>query len=423
MRDNRDSNSARVSRNALRRITGNIMRFFMTWFWVAATVAVNMLTVFITVGSQGGHGGSQWGVTVTPLVMAFLIISLIPALGAPLAYYIGSQRGVTGWAKTGLYSLGILATLVNLMNVVKIAAELRSEYSDSRRGVIESAERRQSRDAWLGSQIETLRGVTQGDIPGVIRGHISKLKSDPLYARSGQCGDVTKTDSGRLCEMIANAQSKLAAAEKIERLEDERRGLGLWSATVTEAVPQSADPQIATISAIGQLFTQVNDNIIRAGVIGLIAIAFELLCTFGPSMVDSHYRRREGRPELMPEPATVSVTPKPKRQPRPKKIAPPKPEPRQIAADMPLIAEARAWASERLSERDGDKVKAGLMQQDFAAWCESKGHKLPNSWPNQWAAAMAALGYEKRGRKEGSAYVVYANVALKGQKPALQVVG
>jgi len=99
----------------------------------------------------------------------------------------------------------------------------------------------------------------------------------------------------------------------------------------------------------------------------------------------------------------------------------PKPTPAKLAKPVPLIAEVTAWASERVRAHEG-KAKAGPMQQDFGTWANSKGLTLPNNWNNQWGDAMAALGYEKRGRKEGSAYVVYMGISLKDAAPTLKVV-
>lgn len=416
------------------------MRFLWQWWWVPASITMNGVAILAAGESLGVTQGSHWWESMTPFMWASMLMSLVAGVGAPVAYHYGSQPGVGRFAKTGIFALGVLATIANLTNCVKVIAELRDSSSDSRRGVIADSQRLQNRDSQLMAESQRLRGVSQGDPRGVIEEQIGKLKTDPLYQRSGRCENVSKPDSGSTCGLIAGAKIRLAAAIRIEQIETEQR-TEIWPKLTKVETVTTADPQLRVLSDIVHQFTEVNDNLIRSGLVGLLGVVFELFCTFMPAIIGAHYRRRERETPVIADrnlvvgemtPVAVAVRAAPRKIAEPRRITAPKPQsrlPAPVAPPREIAIEdhVSAWASERLLKTEDAKTKAGGLQQDFGAWCKSRGIELANAWPNHWGEAMRNLGYEKRGRAEGSAYVVYMGVSLKptgsGQQPKLAIVG
>ena len=413
------------------------------WAGVARAMLIIIVTIFCILPSLwlGIEAQQKIGAGGGMISLVVLLVFL-----APIAMLGASHAAATGkkWRAAGAAFAGILIFIFNLLNAIGSVAVSRATSSDTRGVAISAAQSRDRRNTEIERQVSQLQKTSQGDTPDMVRAAVRKLHADPVYGRSRKCeeGFVNKPDSKELCAQIAGHEARLAAAVEIEKLRAEQKGF--WQPKEEHEEKTSAssekDPQVAAIRAwLGLVSKQVDatvDVFISAGLTGFTAFIAEFAGTFGPwlilMVIDMAIGRRRlevGEPSAAGIPTTLSVEAEPvksapgiPRSPRKLLPAPKKAKPEKVSELDTLqkrdatAEDVAAWAKDRLTPRTGSSVKAGVLQQDFAAWASERGIVLPNNWPNRFGAIMGDLGYAKvRGR-----YVEYQDTALKGA--ALKVV-
>lgn len=351
-----------------------MIRFIWVWWWAVVPIAINVLSVALD------------PVPMTPVVMVVNgVIAFVSGLSATVLFYYASLTNYVTRRGT-LVTLGVIPLLVNFYNALETSSRLSVTRSDPLRVIIEKRERLGGRDRAIAEQIERLSATTRGDPPEVIEPYIQKLKSDPLYARSKQCSDVTLADSSSTCRSIRDAETRLGAARKIATLEAERAAI--WSQlTEIEVAPQTADPGLHTLAQLG---LSVDTKLVRAGIDGWIAVMLELICCLMPGILGSqertHSPQRSAAAALR---APVAAS------------APPPPE----LADDDILG---LWARERL-ERSSGRLQASEIQNDFLAWCRSRNQAMPKNWRTDLGQRLVSLGYHKI----RSSRVYYENVQFR----------
>ena len=408
------------------------------WAGVARAMLIVIITLCCIIPSlwlgvdaqlKLGAGG---GMIALVVVLVFL---------APISFLAARALGSTGnrMAAVGAVAFGVLLFTFNLVNAVGSVSVSRATTSDTRGVAITAAQSRDRRNSEIEREASQLQKTSQGDTPDMIRAAVRKLRADPIYTRSRKCeeGFVSKPDSKELCGQIAGHEARLAAAVRIDELRAEQKRF--WEPNAEETATSSSserDPQVATIRAwlgmVSGRFDTSIDSFISAGLIGFAALMAEVAGAFGPSIalvftefyavgrrleIDAAFEGAKADiPAMSVATAPVEVSGNSRRA-RKLLTSPKKAKPRNGGTIVPPTDErdataedVAAWTKDRLTPRAGSSVKAGILQQDFAAWASERGIVMPNNWPNRFGAIMGDLGYEKVKAR----YVQYQGLALKG---------
>jgi hypothetical protein len=432
------------------------IRNFVTWIWVA-------LPVWINASSKQAQDDPKW--------MVGLILA---GLAAPLCFHYAPhlwrsrKRGIAVLAVL----MGIGGMSVSVWTAIDVVGSHRQSQKAPVQAKIDEKERLLRKDADLLADITKLGFVSGGQDAIVLSRDIDsmKLKQVPgnpnstFFGRIKGCTIPTVGGSLTFCDDLRQAQAKLAAAEKIEKIEAERKELQGKLERVSDA-PETADPRGDFIAA----FFSIDQKKLDLGWQGWTAMLFELMAIFMPLIMGEalpkparHRDENEVSPKMptlaatpiatrlqielatpatpaLPTPCDTSVadtaTPKiadmrdtqeivaqqqvlgvatPRKSPR--ATPAPTPAPRGVARTSDTRrdatpADVAIWAGERLLDRTGHETRGGVLLHDFGVWCDERGLIVLSK--DKFGPALEALGYGKVRKKN----VMYQNVVLKASQP------
>lgn len=382
-------------------------------------------SLWLSVDAQVAQGASAG---IMMLAIASVLLAPLSAVGAVISF----ERKAFGTATLCGFAFVFMLSF-NYLNALGATAVARDTMRDTRGVAMANEVSRGQRHLELARKLERLQLVSQSETPEMIRADITRLQADPIYNRAKRCesGFVTKGDSQALCERIAIAEKRLAAASEIKKIEADLWGNGT---SVANSAPSSADVQIDNLAALASVFgAQIDTNIkliMSAGLNGFAALIAELIGGLGGLIARAVFWRKtdqargESEDFKTPiggliiadecEPAKLREAPAiPQRKTAPAKRAKKKPLAPAIVA---VEADVVRWANECLVQRHGSELSGGEVYQHFSIWCEPQGFIPLN--PSRFGPAMAALGWGKVKKR----LVMYQGISFKSAAPALKVV-
>jgi hypothetical protein len=195
-------------------------------------------SLWLSVDAQVSQGAAA-GVLL--LAIASVLLTPVSAIAAAKSF----ERKAFG---TAILCGGAFVALIcyNYLNALGAASIARDTMRDTRSVAMQAADAREARHLELSNQIKALTQVSQDETPDMIENDIARLQADPVYSRAKKCqpGFVTQDDSKVLCEKIAIAGKRLAAASRVIEIEQERKRIwGDNTTIVTMAKPSSPDSQ------------------------------------------------------------------------------------------------------------------------------------------------------------------------------------
>lgn len=367
------------------------------------------------------------------------------------------RRSAFAWAVVLLLisqPLMFISMTISLGGVATLKDALRSTRETAQANAVLDRNRRQD----VTEEIAAMRAVTGGETPDMVKPTIAKL--EPLCERGAP----------KACAKLADAQRKLAAAERIAELEARQ---GAWPTTLTDA-PTSAEPGIENLTVMGKdLGIAIPEQSLRAGLNAAWVVALELIGNFGPLAAFAWGRERPARarrkwwggavPALpIPQPAMTAWTPT-------ADVAVQTPVPaagswaylarpaegvtleNSIAGNAlpvsrsPVIAEGVAapltvsrdtrelrrmktpqgpslrtntpqaslndiaqWAEDRLDRHTGGKIQAQPLFANYTAWCMGRGK--PPVTQYAFGLTLKELGWRK---EKISGRIFYLDIAIR----------
>lgn len=379
------------------------MQFDRSLWWA-------ILPIYINVGAALNDGDFFW-------------VPVWAILGFASTYCFWLAEGLF---RRGDYVWGPLAVLcasivlvTNLTNAIGSTAEHRMRKATPREDKIRIELALKAEDAELADKIGRLGWTTRGDDPIVIRRSVEQLRADPLYRRSGECRDITKTDSGSYCANLRGEEARLDAAVKAETLE--RRRAEIRQGLVKNDAPVVADAQVSTLKKLLSRVVVFDEALLAAGLNGLLSVVIEIIGSLVPAISARHQldTKNEGGNMIgpiaigLPQPdCPVAFSFQESSKPSMSLI----PGHSSTQSDNPIAQSDWVFISSRL-QPDGDgKMLTRPTYSAYAKWCRRESVKAVSE--AQFAEAMDRAGYTKRLVDKRQHYV---GVALKEMK--LEVVG
>jgi hypothetical protein len=149
------------------------------------------------------------------------------------------EKSYVGFA---LYAaLAVFFAAVNTIIALGAISGHQDTKRDARASAIQEAGLRHDNQENLRQEQETLRAVAGYDPPDMVQERLTGLRANPLWKRSAECKEVTRTDSFDLCEQISKEGARLAAAMRLVEIRAELNAS--WKGREEAApVPEVKDP-------------------------------------------------------------------------------------------------------------------------------------------------------------------------------------
>jgi len=257
---------------------------------LAPSIAINAVHAL----NNGGH--------IPLLILAVMSVLAAPICLAALPRLLSRKRFDLA-AGAGL--LFCCSVAFNLSNAIGLAGGERDHQREDRSGQITKVSSARQRLSEVSAALIRSRTVSRDATPAMVEAEVLGLKAHPLYTRSGECKNVTVTESRDQCQKLADALMREAAAREVVRLEGEAKELRAKLDGFGEA-PSSEDPKVDRIQAVVGLMLPVANTGGRWVGIALdlnVALLVELLGSFLPPIVGVliwPWRREPPAPEAMP---------------------------------------------------------------------------------------------------------------------------
>lgn len=313
----------------------------------------------------------------------------------PVLAILGLAAPICLWATEGLWHhryyrlasisgiIGLAVLAINLLNAIGSAADHRQRRSQPAEDKIRHERLLRDDEADISQQIARLGWVTRGDDIIVIRRSVDLLRADPLFKRSGECADVTRSDSGTFCANYRNEEARLAAAVKIDDLGGKRQSIRTQLMKID--VPQAADIQVATLQRLLASFFHISDTMLAAGLAGILSAVAELIGSFMPVIMDKRLAL-----------ALAGTSAGAVCQEVPKSFAEPMCHAVPDVPDVPDLSKeglVKMWLSAKDVPDSAGRAGTTELTRDYNLWAMAHGYETFSI--NTMGTILIGLGYSK----------------------------
>lgn len=345
--------------------------------------------------------------SATPLAWKVAPVGLI--LGAAL--FAEAARRAASWAVSPAFvALALLLMAVNTMTAFTNATHRTEGKRDDRSATIAAAEKQRSQWSQQWSQWSQGRaGAVKlaGETPAAsIRADVEALIASDArrWQSTGKCDPLLTTAPASMsfCRQVASLRSRLAAAEQRDKFDALLAQLA--KAPATTAAPATADPFGENLGAVlGALGIHLSDDgkrMLSTQRDILLAVALELLATFGPAaafLIFGHGKPApssptSARPAASAAAAVVAATP-------------------DTTPDV-----FAAFCASRLEQVEDASIRAGDAWEAWLQWCSEQGIE-PGTQKRFGSRMKLAFTHDRASNRPR-----YLGVRLKRHAPQLKVV-
>jgi len=320
------------------------------------------------------------------------------ALGLDQAYKAMISKS---FGRAALATILMLACLpLNAYNAFTLKSETMALQGQNRAAAGVQQTTLQTEIATLQTLREAPAALSAGKSVGMVEAEIKGLKFDKIYARSGSCENITVQSSREFCDGLAKAEQQLAAAKRVDSLDQKLSNLRakLREATTSVAIENPGAVRFAQLSGMdveSAALMQIIFTVLAQLGIEVIGPLILLLtfCTVGGAVVAQKRRSRE------PEVADPQPDPVVEEQAA---VEPPAAEP-QICEPVNRIAPEELPKAEdglvadfvaaRMVKAQGQNVPTTEVHQAYCQHCKTAGVEPLHI--TQFVPQIIALGFPK----------------------------